>query len=290
MKLHKDIKLTKGELKKILNYDYLSNNLAYILSTSLYPQLYLPNLHIEIYNDMTGELRIFDGAIYHMFVNSISYIKKEYGYRIVISKKGIYRTKFCFHIGMLGELLYNALIHRDLSPFSIQIPIKITLRKNDIEIINPGYSFIDGDILKTNYKFLTNKNIKLINDVLISKVLPRHGFAYIRRIIGMFSLSKPIITNNDGFFKVVIFKNSSRSIYKEPYTIENIILFCKEPKTKLELYQHFFMTDKVDYQYFYQKYVKKLVDNHFLVFTMPDTPKSKYQKLLATKEALSVLE
>ena len=92
-----------------------------------------------------------------------------------------------------------------------------------------------------------------------------------------YSMPKPYILNKDGFFKVTLKRFSSKSIYKEPYTIGNIILFCKEARSKLELYQHFFMTKKTDYQYFYQKYVFKLVKNGFLVFTMPEEPKSKYQ-------------
>ena len=72
-------------------------------------------------------------------------------------------------------------------------------------------------------------------------------------------MPKQIVSNVDGLFSVQLFKQNTRSIYKEPYTIENILLFCIHERSKLELYQHFFMMNKKDYQYFFQKYIKKLV-------------------------------
>ena len=290
IKLHKDIKITKGELKQALNYNTKSITLGYVMSISIYPQLYYPYLNIELYNDKTGELKIFDGSIYRMLINTITYIKKEYGYKIVISKKGIYRTKFCFQIGVLAEFIYNALIHRDYSAYSYQIPIRITLKKSSIQITNPGYSFIDGNILSSDTKLVANKTIKWFNDIIVHKIFPKHGFKYIRKACLLFNMPKPIVTNVDGFFSVQLFKQNTRTIYKEPYTIENILLFCMHERSKLELYQHFFMTNKKDYQYFYQKYIKKLVDQGFLFFTKPHAPRSKNQKLITSKEVLSLLE
>lgn len=289
-KLHKNIKISNGQIKYVINYSQNYCTLAFVLSFAKYPQLFYPYLYIETYNAETGELKVFDGPIYRMFYNCLSYIEKVYGYKIVISRKGIYRTKFCFHLGILKELLYNALIHRDLSVYSHQIPIKINLYKSSIEINNPGYSFIDGNVLDSDLKLPSNKYIKIVSDILLSDFISRHGFKYIRKAAMLYSMPKPNILNVDGFFKVTIKRFNSKTIYKEPYTIENIILFCKEARSKLELYQHFFMTDKTDYQYFYQKYIFKLVKNGFLVFTMPETPKSKYQKLIATEEALALLE
>ena len=290
IKKHKDIKITKTALKKSLNYNLYWSCLAYIMSLALYPQLYYPYFNIEIYNDKTGEIKIIDGSIYRMLYSSIIHIKKEYGYKIIQSRKGIYRTKFLFHEGILKELLYNSLIHRDYSQYSSQIPIRITLYDDSIEITNPGYSFISGNILKTKQKIPTNKNMKVINDLLVSKLQPKHGFSYVLKACQLLKIKFPIIKNIDGMFYVKIFKYRNDYIYKEPYTIENIIRYCIEPKSKLELYQHFFSTAKTDFQYFYNKYIKRLVEYNFLIFTIESKPHSKNQKLKSSKEVLELLE
>ena len=79
------------------------------------------------------------------------------------------------------------------------------------------------------------------------------------------------------------------SIYKEPYTITEIAKYCIEPKTKLEIYNHFFDAAKKDYCYIYSKYIEPLVYNGILEYLYPDHPKSKYQKIKTSEKTLEVL-
>ena len=73
-------------------------------------------------------------------------------------------------------------------------------------------------------------------------------------------------------------------------TVSNILKFCIEPKTKLEIYQHFFNMLGKNYKYCYKRYILRLINTGALVFTMPNKPESKYQKLKTKEEYLEYLE
>jgi len=270
-------------------YTRSRKTICYIMSFSLYPQFFYPYLNIEIEDERTGEIIKIDGSITQMFRQAIINIKKLLGYKIKISYKGVYMIKPEYHLGVIQELLLNALIHRDYSLYTRDTPIKINIKEDSLEIINPGYSFITGDILSSKRKIISNPNIKLINELLINKYQPQHGLKYILRASLLYDAPRPELTNEDGVFKAVVFK-SRKSIYKDPYTLENIIKFCAEPKTKLEIYQHFFNTQKTDYGYFYKKYIERLVKIKVLLFVIEDAPISKNQKLYSSKEALTLIK
>ena len=117
----------------------------------------------------------------------------------------------------------------------------------------------------------------------------KHGFKHIRRISKVYNTKEPILYNNDGTFVSTIFSMQQESIYKEPYTIDAIATYCMEPKTKLEIYNHFFDAAKKDYGYFYAKYIEPLLDNGMLELTIPEKPKSKFQKLKTSEKAIEML-
>ena len=191
-------------------------------------------------------------------------------------------------MGVIKELLLNALIHRDYSYFSVDVPIHINIYKDRIQIKNPGYSMLPGNIIETNTKLPKNGLTKQINEILLDKDVPFHGFKAIRRASKLYNAPLPLLEDDHGFFTATIYKKEP-TIYKEPYSIENIILYCKTPRSKLELYQHFFNTTKTDYGYFYKKYISRLVKIQVLFFTIPEKPYSKNQKLYSNKDSLSML-
>jgi ATP-dependent DNA helicase RecG len=78
-------------------------------------------------------------------------------------------------------------------------------------------------------------------------------------------------------------------IYKEPYTVDAIVEYCMEPRTKVELYNHFFDMSKKDYGYFIYKYIDPLIEKGILEYTIPDKPKSKYQKIKTSEQAVEML-
>ena len=288
-KYHKLINLSKNQIKAFINYKTRGHTLGYILSFSVYPQIYYPYLYIRIYYDETGEYEIIDGNIFHMYKYTMMHLQTHLGYKLVVTKRQIFKRTCPYHLGILGELLYNALIHRDYSYYTHSIPIEVIVNAESIVITNPGYSFLPIRSLIEGSILIKNKNLKMTNDILIYKDKPHHGFKYIKRAAKLSNTLFPLIKVSNGIFMAELRKIQS-SIYKEPYTVSNILKFCIEPKTKLEIYQHFFNTLGKNYKYCYKKYILRLINTGALVFTVPNKPESKHQKLKTKEEYLEYLE
>ncbi len=288
-KIHKQIELNKNEIKSFLNFDTRSHTLGYIMSLSLYPQIYYPYLYINIEIESTGEIEIIDGSISHMLKYALFYIKKHIGYKLIVTKRNIYRIDSIFHLGILSELIYNALIHRDYSYYYHANPIEILIKENSILIKNNAYAFLDINEFINGKKLIRNNYIKLINDTILYKEFPHHGFKYINRAAKLSNTPFPTIKCEDDVFTVELFC-MQLSKYKKPYTINDILLFCAEPKTKLEIYNHFFGCTKKNYKYFYRKYIWNLIEAGVLEFLIPDKPKSKFQKLKSNIDFLNCIK
>ena len=148
----------------------------------------------------------------------------------------------------------------------------------------------EKEIINTNLKITRNPFLKRYNDNLLIEDIANHGFKYIRKLSKIFKLKLPKLgTTDDITFLATIYKNDAPSIYKNTYTIESILNYCIEPKTKLEIYNALFKSNKIDYTYFYDKYIIPLIESEALEYTIKDKPKSKYQKIKTNEEALKLL-
>lgn len=264
---------------------------SYILQLSAIPQRYYPYLYINIYDRRNNISHIkITGSIYHMFNMTILALNKMLNIKVIIDKKGLLIHKSIYNFDIIKELLYNALIHRDYTPIFQGQPINIYIYNGNITITNPGYYYSDNkNYLYSKLKYSRNPTIKVTSDLLFNKEIKHHGFKYIRRISNAYNQKEPKLFNQDELFVAIIYKSNEDTIYKEPYTIEAIAEYCIEPKTKLEIYNHFFDKDKKDYGYFYIKYIEPLVKGGILAYLYPDKPKSKYQKIITAESTISTL-
>lgn len=223
-----------------------------------------------------------------MLKMSMLTIKKLLKYKLSVDKNGNLITKTTYIFEVIYEVLYNALIHRDYTYKYHGEPINIYIYKDKITITNPGYYISDNPIyLHSKFKYARNSSIKLVMDILSSG--QRHSFKFIKRMSRLYKCKEPILYNQDDLFVATIFSMQEESIYKYPYTIEAIATYCMEPKTKIEIYNHFFDADKKDYGYFFAKYIEPLVINGMLEYTIPEKPKSKFQKIKTSDKAIEML-
>ena len=266
-----------------------NSSIYYIVLFSYLAQHFYPYLYINI-SDRRCDIKDYKitGSLPHMLKMSMLTIKKLLKGNLALDKKGNIITKTTYIYDIVYELLYNALIHREYS-FSYQgEPINIYLYNNKITITNPGYYFSDNpNYLYSKFKYSRNQSLKIAMDVLYPT--HKHGFKYIRRLSKIYNVKEPQLYNMDGTFITTIFSMQEESIYKEPYTLDEIAKYCMEPKTKLELYNHFFDAAKKDYGYFYAKFIEPLIDKGMLEFLYPDKPKSKYQKIKTSEKGIEML-
>ena len=223
-----------------------------------------------------------------MLKMSLLQIKKLLKASLSLDKNGnlIKNTSYIYEI--LYELLYNALIHRDYTYRCHGIPINIYIYKDKITITNPGYYLTEeSNYLYSDFKYCRNDSVKIVMDVLTKG--KKHGFKYIRRISKIYGCTEPRLYNQEGLFVATIFSMQKSLIYKEPYTVDAIVEYCMEPRTKVELYNHFFDMSKKDYGYFIYKYIDPLIEKGILEYTIPDKPKSKYQKIKTSEKAVEML-
>ena len=281
-------KLTDAQimaLYKIRNR-YSHRSLLYLMFFSYHPQVQLTNLVIIINNKITKTKKIIDGPIIHQYRQAIIELKKDLNYKLLLNKdnKLVNRTKYLFSI--IQEAVYNALVHRDYSYLKKNIPIEISIKENELEIKSPGYYYSEEDNpLDSKLKYSRNINMKMVMDLMTEEDKISHGFKHIKLISKMHNIKLPSIKMEDGYFIMTIYPEATKTIYQEPYTITNILTFCVEPKSKLEIYHHFFNDKNDDYKYFNKKYLEPLINLKVLQLTIPDKPTSKYQKL-KTKEDL----
>jgi len=273
-----------ADILYVLNECTNTKTYAYILSFSLIPQAFLSTTSVYIIDrrlDIPETISI-DGSIYNIMHMAELKLKKLVGYKLSFDINGdiVEKSKYLFWI--ISELLYNALIHRDYSFLYINDRLTIEIYTDRIVIKNPGIALYEGKrIIDSDFKLVRNRKLKMINDLLLDRNFKFHGFKMLKKISQVYNRKYPILENtNDGFFSATVFSEDDTTIYKKRLSIENILRFCKEPKTKLEIYQHFFETDKTDYGYFQAKYIKPLLIKGALKYTVSGKTRSKLQKII----------
>lgn len=279
---------TQGE---ILNYFRLKinsqKNLAYVLSFSLYPQIFYPYLTINVFtinkDNRNLLLEQIDGSISTMFYKTIFLIKKHCKFSMVLNGDNL-ESRCDYPLKVIEELVFNALVNRDYSYYFVSTPIKIFLRDDSIEIINPGEYIESGIINKPFVKYSRNPIIKKTNEIILKRTTAPKGMNYIRSTLKEEGYQPPIITSDNDSFSVKIMKERSDEVYHGMITIQNICSYCEIPRSKKEIYLHFRPKGHSTPYNFFNRYLEPLMKNNVLVYTIPDKPFSKFQKVVLRRK------
>ncbi len=180
-------------------------------------------------------------------------------------------------------MVFNALVHRDYSTFSLGEPIRVYINKEEFAVENPGQLFTGNDNVSLKMKYERNPFLKKTNEFILGNMKSVHGLETVDTICKLRGFISPEIETRDGMFKAIIRRNESLDIYHGKITIGNICDFCREPKSKLEIYHEFsHKKDSDDYIYFCNIYISPLLRAGVLKLTIPDKPKSKFQKVFTS--------
>ncbi len=262
--------------------------LAGLMIFSKYPQSYFPQLCITavalpgtemgvVGND--GE-RFIDnkritGSIPDMLDEAVEFVRKNSRTKTIIDDDGRRRDKEEYPIKAVREAILNALVHRDYSIHTENIPIRIEMYRDRMEIINSGglYGRISIDALGKVHP--ETRNAVLANILELLKITENRysGIPTIRREFLDAGLPLPIFSVLHGEFKVVMKNGYS----KEPLSIsDSIVEFCCIPRTRAELIN---FTGK-SRTYTMMQIVQPLIDSGKLKLTLPEKPKSSKQKFI----------
>lgn len=90
-----------------------------------------------------------------------------------------------------------------------------------------------------------------------------------------YGLPAPKFESDAGVFRVTLYNTVKVNESIDPDQKE-ILLFCKTPRSRSEIEQLF--SGRMTIAYVMDKYIKPMVNEGLLALTIPDKPKSKYQK------------
>lgn len=276
--------------EEILELMGIANNgiptLAGIMTFSKYPQGYFPQLCITAVSlpgteqgtvGSDGE-RFIDnkritGAIPDMLEEAVEFVRKNSRTKTIIDDNGHRADKSEYPIKAVREAILNALVHRDYNIHTENVPIRIEMYRDRMEITNSGglYGRISIDALgKVRPE---TRNAVLANVLELLKITENRysGIPAMRSEFANAGLPAPIFSVIHGEFRVVM-KNG---LFTETMpAADSLAEFCTIPRSRSEIVA-FVGKSK---NHVMSQIVNPLVESGRLKLTMPDKPKSPNQK------------
>lgn len=271
--------------------------LAGVMVFSLYPQTFFPQLCItavsvpgtEIGETGTEGERFIDnlritGSIPEMLEEAINFIRRNSRTKTIIDDNGRRTDKTEYPIKAIREVVLNALIHRDYSIYTENIPISIVMYNDRIVISNSGGLFGGGSVSLLGKSRPETRNPALANVLEVLRVTENRysGIPTILHEIKKVNLPTPTFEIKHGDF-VVTLRNSILSDESQKHEInaETILEYCNIPRTRKELIDFIGKSQS----YAMSKYIKPLIESNKLRLTIPDKPQSSKQKFITVKES-----
>lgn len=266
-------------------------SVAGIMTFSIYPQAYFPQLCItavvvpgtEI--GMLGEdgERFIDneritGSIPEMLEAAVDFVRRNSRTKTIIGEDGQRRDKPEYPVKAVREAILNALVHRDYSIHTENVPIRVEMYRDRMEIISCGglYGKITIDSLGKVRPETRNAALANMLELLDITENRYSGIPTIRAEFRNAGLPAPIFSVRHGEFSV-IFKNNiyqAEGAKKHGNMQDDILAFCDVPRTRAELIEFTGMSR----YYTMSSIVQPLVDAGNLKLTIPEKPKSPKQK------------
>ncbi len=262
--------------------------LAGLMTFSMYPQAYFPQLCItavSLPGTEQGEIgddgeRFIDnkritGAISDMLEEAVEFVRTNSRTKTIIDDNGHRVDKPEYPIKAVREAILNALVHRDYSVHTENVPIRIEMYRDRMEIINSGglYGKISIDALGKVRPETRNAALANMLELLNITENRYSGIPTMRKEFANAGLPAPIFSVVHGEFKVVM-KNG---LFEKKGSNEELLLdFCSTPRTRAEIVA-FVGKSK---NHVMAHIVGPLVKENKLRMTIPDKPKSSNQKFV----------
>jgi len=269
--------------------------IAGVMSFSKYPQGYFPQLCITAVSLPGVEMgetgddgeRFIDnqritGAIPDMIDSAMDFVRRNSRNKTIVDDDGKRRDKPEYPPKAIREAILNGLVHRDYSVHTQNVPVRIEMYRDRMEIISPGglYGKITMDSLGKVHPETRNAVLANILELLDVTENRYSGIPTIRSECRKSGLPAPTFEVRRGEFKVTFKNNIYKAEIKHSLeTLQNDLLkFCAEPRTRGEIvaFTGFSRTHAM------KRIVQPLLDAGLLKMTLPDKPKSSFQTYVRT--------
>ena len=230
--------------------------LAAVLLFSVYPQAYYPQLSI-IASCIPGtamgclnasgqrftDSRRIEGTLSEMLDEAIRFVKTNMRTAIRIDPEtGVREDTPDYPIEAVREAVLNALIHRDYSVHTENMPIQLLMYSDRLEVRNPGglYGRMTVDQLGKIQPNTRNPMLVTAMEVFGQSENRYSGIHRIRRAMAEMQLPPPVFCDSRGEFSVCFYKKSEDMQFAgtasaAPGDDRGIVAFCSEPRTRAEI-------------------------------------------------------
>lgn len=265
--------------------------LAGLLLLGEYPQEFFPQLSITamvVEGTEVGDLssagerfidnKRIDGTISQMLEGALSFVRRNMKTSTVVNSEGLRSDRTEYPLIAIREIILNALIHRDYSVHTDRSPIRLVMYEDRLELENPGglYGRLTVDDLGKVSADTRNPYLAGALEIMMNTENRFSGIPTIRSELKKAGLAEPTFINRRGVFKVIFYNKTSGDQQASAETMEAQILeFCAVPRTREELASRFGFESS---SYFIRTYIVPLIERNRINLTIPDKPKSKFQK------------
>lgn len=265
-----------------------SPTIAGIMTFSIYPQAYFPQLCITAVSLPGTELgtvgndgeRFIDnkritGSISDMLEEAVEFVRKNSRTKTIINEDGQRVDKQEYPIKAVREAILNALVHRDYSIHTENVPIRIEMFRDRMEITNSGglYGKISIDALGKVRPETRNAALANMLELLNITENRYSGIPTMRNEFANAGLPAPQFSVIHGEFKVVM-RNGLFSD-KQPIT-DSILEFCTKPRSRSEIVSFVGKSPN----HVFSMIITPLIKSGKLKLTIPEKPKSPKQKFV----------
>jgi len=181
-----------------------------------------------------------------------------------------------YPIKAVREIILNALIHRDYSVHTDRSPVRLIMYEDRLELENPGglYGRITVDDLGKASADTRNPYLAGALEIMIDTENRFSGIPTVISELKKADMPAPVFIDKRGIFKVIFYKKGV--LQDKDLDMEKEILnYCVTPRSRDELAERFGFDAPT---YFIKTYIYPLMVDGKIKMTIPDKPKSKFQK------------
>lgn len=276
--------------------------LAAVLLFGLYPQAHFPQLSIIASNIPGTEIGILgpdgqrfidskriEGTIPEMLDAAVAFVRSNMRVSVRIDPISGKRTDAPeYPMDAVREAILNALVHRDYSVHTENMPIQLTLFSDRLEISNPGglYGRLTIDQLGKAQPDTRNPFLVTAMEALGKTENRYSGIPRIYRAMSESGRKPPAFSDSRGTFSVCLYGGVGESIVQAEQdfltseeTIQaddpkGLLAFCKTPRSRSEIIT-FLNIPSVSYAL--KRYLEPLVKGGLIGLSIPEHPKSPRQ-------------
>jgi len=269
--------------------------LASILLFGLYPQALFPQLNIIAARIPRTEMGLADrdgqrftdskrlqGSLPEMLEAAIDFLNRNMRTAIRIDPQTGKRADIPeYPIDAVREAVLNALVHRDYSIHTENMPIQLIMFSDRIEIRNPGglYGRMTVDQLGKMPPDTRNPFLVTAMEALGYTENRYSGIPKIRQAMDEANLPAPVFCDSRGEFSVCLYSRQSMQEAETEYLTppddtKGLLDFCKAPRTRKEIADFLHIASQ---QYAIRRYMDPLVQSGAIQLANPEHPRSPKQ-------------